>query len=233
MNQSKALTISIVLSLLMAGSNVLAWAVKPRQTMEQNISLEATVPLAFGDWRALSTGYQQMALAVAADGQRSEEQPYDQVVMRTYRNSEGEHVMLALAYAKQQQQELKIHRPEVCYKAQGYQAGAQQLVDIVQYNGPAIPGQRFFMTSDSRREAVSYWIRIGDGYPRSGTDARLTILQHGLHGQVPDAILVRVSSIVPSEAQAPAAYARQERFIAALVQAMPAAAARMLVVAAP
>ncbi|MFS2007340.1 exosortase-associated protein EpsI, B-type [Duganella sp. CT11-25] len=234
MKPSKALAMSIVISALMAGSSVAAWVVKPRHTMEQTTPLEDTVPLAFGDWKALASGYQQMALSVAADGQRSEEQPYDQVVMRTYRNSHGEHVMLALAYAKQQQQELKIHRPEICYKAQGYEATGHQELDLPQAgNAPGIPGQRFFMTSGNRRETVSYWIRIGSDYPRSGTGARLAILEHGLHGVVPDAVLVRVSSIVANADEAAPAYRRQERFLAELVQAMPAPAARLLVAAAP
>jgi EpsI family protein len=232
MKLAKPLALSIAIALLMAGSNVAAWVVKPRQTMEQSTSLEQYVPQAFGDWKLLPTGYQQMALSVAEDGQRSEEQPYDQVVMRTYRNSRGEHVMLALAYAKQQQQELKIHRPEICYKAQGYQATDHQLLDLKQADNSAIPAQRFFMTSGNRREAVSYWIRIGDDYPRSGTGARLSILEHGLHGQIPDAILVRVSSIVATADDADVAYLRQERFLADMVQAMPASAARLLVAAA-
>ncbi|MYM74150.1 EpsI family protein [Duganella sp. FT134W] len=233
MKLSKPLALSIVISVLMAGSSVVAWAVKPRHTMEQTTPLEANVPLEFGGWKALPTGYQQMALSVAPDGQRTEEQPYDQVVMRTYRNAEGAIVMLALAYAKQQQQELKIHRPEICYQAQGYHASSKVDLDIPQVSGPAIPAQRFFMSSSNRREAVSYWIRIGDDYPRSGTGARLSILEHGLHGKVPDAILVRVSTIVPGAEEAPAAYALQERFIADLVHAMPASAARLLVAAAP
>jgi len=234
MKLSKALAMSMVISALMAASSVAAWVVKPRQTMEQSTPLEDTVPQAFGDWKALASGYQQMALSVAADGQRSEEQPYDQVVMRTYRNSHGEHVMLALAYAKQQQQELKIHRPEICYKAQGYEATEHQELDLPQAgNAHGIPGQRFFMTSGNRRETVSYWIRIGSDYPRSGTGARLSILEHGLHGIVPDAILVRVSSIVAGADDTAAAYERQERFLAELVRAMPAPAARLLVAAAP
>lgn len=233
MKLTKPLVLSLVIAVLMAGSNLTAWAVKPRHTMEQTASLEQQVPLAFGEWKALPTGYQQMALSVAADGQRSEEQPYDQVVMRTYRNDHGEFVMLALAYAKQQQQEIKIHRPEICYQAQGYQAGPKQELDLPQVDGKGIPGQRFFMSSSSRREAVSYWIRVGNDYPRSGTGARLSILEHGLHGQIPDAILVRVSSIVATPEEAPAAYQRQERFLADLVHAMPASAARLLIAAAP
>jgi len=233
MKLAKPLVLSIVISLLMAGSNLTAWAVKPRQTMEQTTSLEDQVPLAFGQWKALQTGYQQMALSVAADGQRSEEQPYDQVVMRTYRNDQGEYVMLALAYAKQQQQELKIHRPEICYQAQGYQASEKQELDLPQVGGRGIPGQRFFMSSSNRKEAVSYWIRIGSDYPRSGVGARLSILKHGLHGQIPDAILVRVSSIVATSDEAGAAYQRQERFLADLVHATPASAARLIVAAVP
>jgi hypothetical protein len=117
---SKNMRLSALVCALMVASSAAAWIVAPRHLMAQSTSLEQTVPLKIGDWTALKEGVPQMALAVAPDGQRSEEQPYDEVVMRTYVNSHGEQVMVALAYAREQRQEVKIHRPEVCYQAQGY-----------------------------------------------------------------------------------------------------------------
>ncbi|MRX10982.1 EpsI family protein [Pseudoduganella sp. FT25W] len=215
---------------LMVAASVAAWAVQPRQLMAQMTSLEASVPARFGDWTQLRDGVPQMALSVAPDGQRSEEQPYDEVVMRTYVNSRGERVMLALAYAREQRQEVKIHRPEICYRAQGYRELDESPHDFPQLGAqPGIPGLRLLMDGSNRMEAVSYWIRVGAAYPRGGLDTRLAILKDGVAGVVPDAILVRASSILARQEDAAAAYERQERFLAELVHATRPEAARMLV----
>lgn len=227
---SRALRASIVVVMFMAASSVGAWVATPHQKMSQTTSLEKTVPSAFGDWVEQKNGMAQMSLSVSEDGRLTEDQPYDQVLMRTYRNSKGDSVMLALAYAREQRQEVKIHRPEVCYQAQGYKMLNEQPVEIAQSNNqPDIPGRRLLMNSGDRLEAVSYWVRIGDSYPRSGLGARMTILQTGLKGIVPDAILVRVSSIVNQPADSNTAYERQENFLAQLTQAMQPSDVTMLV----
>jgi EpsI family protein len=233
MSQSiRRLRLSVAVAALMAGSSMAAWVVQPRTLMAQSISLEQTVPATVGEWTMLRETVPQMALTVTPDGQRSEEQPYDEVVMRTYVNPKGERVMLALAYAREQRQEVKIHRPEVCYRAQGYRT-LEEMPAVLPQAGRArgIPGLRLLMSGSNRLEAVSYWIRVGPSYPRGGMDTRLTILKEGLAGVVPDAILVRVSSIVAQPDDAAGAYQRQERFLAELVQAMRPADAKMLVAA--
>jgi EpsI family protein len=226
------LRLSVVVAALMAASSVAAWVVQPRTLMAQSTSLEHTVPATFGEWTMLKDGVPQMALTVTPDGQRSEEQPYDEVVMRTYANRKGERVMLALAYAREQRQEVKIHRPEVCYKAQGYKPLEEVAADLpLAGHAGGIPGLRLLMSSNNRLEAVSYWIRVGPSYPRGGLDTRLTILKAGLGGVVPDAILVRASSILALPGEAAGAYERQERFLSDLVHAMRPADAKMLVAA--
>ncbi len=220
---------SIVVGMLMGLATVAAWVMTPRQLMAQMTSLEKTVPARFGDWTQMPSGQQQMALSIAANGERSEEQPYDEVVMRTYANSRGERVMLALAYAREQRQEVKIHRPEVCYRAQGYQQLDEQAVNFAVPRTSGVEGLRLFMQNSGRIEAVSYWIRVGDAYPRGGLDTRLSILKDGLAGKVPDAILVRTSTILTQSSEANTAFQRQERFLAELVQAMRPQDARMLI----
>jgi EpsI family protein len=226
----KNMRVGVLAGVLMTAASVAAWLAQPRQFMAQSASIDRNVPARFGDWRQLGEGVPQMALTVTPDGQRSEEQPYDEVVMRTYVNSQGERVMLALAYAREQRQEVKIHRPEVCYRAQGYSQLEEAGRDFAQVDGSDIPGLRLLMDSGNRLEAVSYWIRVGHAYPRGGLDTRIAILKDGLAGVVPDAILVRASSILAKPEEAASAYERQERFLAELVQATQPQAKRMLVV---
>src|SRR3981081_4614918 len=103
---------------------------------------------------------------------------YDQVLMRTYRRqSDGETVMLALAYGRRQAQEFKIHRPELCYYSQGYD---------VRFVGRSrvLLGPRFGVDSNlllarnrARYEPVTYWIRVGDRISLSAWETRWLIFK--------------------------------------------------------
>ena len=67
-----------------------AWALTPKFTPNpQTIDLAASVPTRFGDWRELQGVVTQAELSTAEDGGRSLEQPYDDVLMRTYVNKIG------------------------------------------------------------------------------------------------------------------------------------------------
>nr|WP_315401257.1 exosortase B [uncultured Duganella sp.] len=192
-------------------------------------SLEHDVPRAFGDWREVPGAAAQAHLSTGDEGQALSDQIYDQVVMRTYVNGAGARVMLALAYAKEQRQEVKLHLPEICYPAQGYKVIALTPAALEVGAGAALPGKQMLAAGGGRTEAVTYWTRVGDGYPQGGLAMRMQIFRDGLAGKVDDAILVRASSLIGADADAPAAYALQRQFLAALV----AASAGGALVAAP
>jgi EpsI family protein len=158
------------------------------------------------------------------------EKPYEATLMRTYVNGAGQRVMLALAYARRQSQDIRIHRPEVCYEAQGFQILAMQPADFRLGRGAdAITGVRILARNRDRFEAVSYWIRVGGQFPRGAFETRWNTFRQGLSGHIPDGLLVRVSSIDSSANGSEAAYQVQERFLADLVNALPPVAARLLV----
>ncbi|WP_338152852.1 exosortase B [Herbaspirillum aquaticum] len=183
-------------------------------------NMEALVPKRFAGWVEVPSPYLQVDLSVGEPGQTSNERPYDAVAMKTYRNAEGEQVMLALAYARQQRQEVKIHRPEICYEAQGFR---QLSHDLARFDLPGVAdveGDRFLMQNKNRIEAVSYWIHIGDAFPRGGLDTRMKLLRDGLEGKVPDGILVRASSLMNDPAEADEAYRLQEDFLRDFVAAL-------------
>lgn len=182
-------------------------------------SLERDVPLAFGDWKQVPTATAQAHLSTGDEGQALTDQIYDQVVMRTYVNGAGEQVMLALAYAKEQRQEVKLHLPEICYPAQGYKVISLTPAVLNVSGGAALPGKHMLASGGGRTEAVTYWTRVGDGYPQGGLAMRMQIFRDGLAGKVDDAILVRASSLVRDDAEAGAAYALQQQFLGALVAA--------------
>jgi EpsI family protein len=77
----------------------------------------------------------------------------------------------------------------------------------------------------ARTEPVTYWFTMGDQVVRSRLQRLRVQLAAGLAGRIPDGMLVRVSSI---SRDAGSAYAEQQRFVAALLAAMPAGAAARL-----
>jgi exosortase B len=182
--------------------------------------LAKTVPTQFGDWKEVTSTLAQADLATTDEGGTGDK-IYDDVLMRTYVNGKGDQIMLALAYARQQRQDVKIHLPEICYPAQGYKVIRRDAAQLaVLPDGGALPATQLLASGNNRLEAVSYWVRIGDGYPKGGMAMRVKIFQDGVGGRVDDGILVRASSLVRSETDASAAYALQQRFLADLVSAV-------------
>ncbi|NOU25201.1 MAG: EpsI family protein [Methylotenera sp.] len=190
--------------------------------------LENVVPKQLGEWKEKPSTYAQVSVNTYT--QAISDAIYDQVLMRTYQNSSGNQVMLALAYAGEQRQEIKIHQVEVCYPAQGFQLiSMQNHVFNIKGNPVPINGKRLIFKKGNKIEAVSYWIRLGNSFPMSGLQMRLKILREGLKGKIDDGVLVRVSTLIEDESEAPAAYELQEQFLADLLVGVVESAPRLLV----
>lgn len=219
--------------LAMVAAAALAIAATPRFAATAPApSLEATVPTAFGDWKAVTGNSVQVSVSQGVE--TSFEQPYDQTVLRTYVNSQGEQIMLALAWGERQRQDVKVHRPEVCYPAQGYVVRQLHPEAPIGVAGRAEPVPTMGMLAGrggkgGELEVVRYWIRIGTNYTGDGIRARWYILQEGLNGRVVDGVLVRVSQRIRSEEDAAAANVRMAQFLTELTQAVPPATLSMLV----
>ena len=199
-----------------------AHALAPKLTAAApSATLEQAVPERIGQWTLLPGAIAQANLATNDEGGSLTDQVYDEVVMRTYVNPEGVQLMLALATAKEQRQDVKLHLPEICYPAQGYKVvGLAPAALAVGHGGAVVPGKHMLARGNGRTEAVTYWTRVGDGYPNAGLAMRTKIFRDGLRGQVSDGVLVRASIAVRDPAEAPAAYAAQERFLRDLVGAV-------------
>ncbi|MGN7875787.1 exosortase C-terminal domain/associated protein EpsI [Roseateles sp. 22389] len=208
-----------------------AWLATPRlQALHGAPSLDATVPKAFGDWRALQDSVAQVDVSQGVE--TVQEQPYDQTVMRTYVNSRGDQIMLALAWGERQRQDVKVHRPEVCYPAQGYFVRRIGDGGPVSTAGRAEPVPTTQLLTEARGggyEAVRYWIRIGTQYGGDGMAARWYILNEGFQGRIPDGMLVRASQRLTSAEGAAQSQALMAGFLSELVAAVPAGTRTMLV----
>lgn len=203
---------------------------KPRLIeVDTAVVLEQAIPRQFGDWKERPNPYAQVRLTTG--NETSINQPYDQTVMRTYVNSQGKVVMLAIAWGRKQRQEVKVHRPDLCYVAQGYRVKGLTPVTFSSaiYSTSPVIGKRMLALSEHGGEAVSYWIRIGSLYSEDAVDTRLHIFKEGLGGRIPDGVLVRASQPVDGPEAATKAWPVLESFLQDLVASTPPEGRHLLV----
>jgi len=222
----KALTIAMVMG---AAALAAVLATPTLVSVEHAPSLEQTVPKVFGDWRELPSPFIQVGVSTGEE--TSIDQPYDQTVMRTYVNAQGQQVHLALAWGRRQRQEVKIHRPDLCYVAQGWRVLAlkSQTMSDIQHGPPQLTGKRMLTSVGGGYEAVSYWMRIGTLFSEDAFETRAHIFKQGLQGRIPDGILVRASMRVRTEADAAQGWEVSERFLSDLMKHLQPQTAALLV----
>jgi EpsI family protein len=176
------------------------------------VDIERSIPKTFGDWRIdenvvpINPSPTQKAVI---------EQIYDQTVGRTYVNSKGQRIMLSVAYGASQTREMRAHRQEVCYAAQGFQI-KDLTHEVIAISGSQIPVTRMVAVHQYRTEPVTYWFTMGDGIVRSYLDRQMAQLKYAFSGLIPDGYLFRVSSI---DNNPEIAYQRQIEFANELLQA--------------
>jgi len=210
-----------IAALGMAGAALAAPALAPQRVAEPGFDLERLVPARFGAW---TLDADVAPVAPTPDVQAKLDRLYGQVLSRTYVNAAGERMMLTVAYGGDQSDALKVHRQEVCYQAQGFEIHGLAHGTLAA-DGRAIPVTRMLAVRGERSEPVTYWFTMGDRVVLGRLERLRVQLAAGLHGRVPDGMLVRVSSL---SGDAPAAYAAQAAFVGALLGAVPAPSAARL-----
>ena len=193
----------------------LSFAIEPpKGGKADSVDLKKVVPQAFGEW-SLDP---QMALVVPSpDVEAGLARVYQQTLSRTYVNPKGERMMLSIAYTGDIDRQMDVHRPEFCYPAQGFDVVVKTQDGTVSTNVGQVPVKRLVASHGSRIEPITYWITVGDTTATKGWERKLVKLRYGLTGQIPEGMLVRVSSISPETATA---YQHQSEFIKGMLGAI-------------
>ena len=216
----KTLHLKAVLALLLmlaAFAGAQAWRPTARLAdTRPKVELETMFPKAFGDWRVDDRMPVQL---ISPDTQAMLNKIYNQTLSRTYINTQGDRIMLSVAYGGDQSDATRAHRPEVCYPAQGFQINSKQ-DGAVNLGNQSLRVRRLVSQLGNRIEPITYWITVGERITLSGTEQKLAQLSYSVRGVVPDGMLVRVSSI---DADAGKAYRAHEAFVADMARAVPVA----------
>ena len=201
--------VAVLASLAMALASWLGYWAQPTTRMADlhpRPPLGTSLPRQFGDWH---TEDQTLSVDLSPDVAEQVKTIYTEVADRTYVNSRGQRIMLTIAYGRDQSDGFKVHRPEVCYAAQGFTVSDPKDA-ILSVDGRQIPVKHVDTRLADRHEPVTYWMVIGDHPVSTATQHKLQQIRYALHGVIADGLLVRVSSLGQDTDEA---YAAQVAFV--------------------
>jgi len=200
--------------LFCSAAGVAAWR-QPRIKIDYlgKEKLEDLVPKTIGRWDFVTAS----GLVIPPEDD-FEKTLYSQVLTRVYSDNRGTPIMLLLAQSSSQTGFLQVHRPETCYSAGGYKIATLGTHDI-QVGSKVVKANLMEAESDSSTEHVIYWTRIGNMMPHSWREQKIDVAEQNLRGIVPDAILVRLSSVAPD---GDAARRQIDEFVRAMIESVPA-----------
>lgn len=213
---SSQLIRSLAVAGLMLGVGAVSVLAVPSNLLSSTrpaIALETAVPRSFDEW---TIDPSVVPIPPSPDQAAAISQIYDEVLSRTYVDPAGRRVMLSITYGSRQNQQMRAHRQEVCYRAQGFKV--TELVRLgLPVAGRSVPSARMVATSGSRVEPVTYWFTMGDYAAMSYLDRELVQLRYALQGLIPDGYLVRVSDLSADPARS---FETHLRFANALMEAL-------------
>lgn len=180
----------------------------------QKIELDRLFPKEFAGWVVDTRGPVQL---VSPDQQAVLNMIYNQTLSQTYVNTNGDRVMLSVAYGGDQSDGTRAHRPEICYPAQGFQVRGDSVTTLPVEGNPGLRARKLIAQQGARVEPITYWLVVGDRVALSGTEQKFAQLRFSLKGVIPDGMLVRVSTI---DSQVDHAYGVQSRFVKDLAKHM-------------
>lgn len=200
---------AVLASAAIVGAAGLAHVAVPRELMaisSESFDLQQVVPRQFGEW---TYDARIRLVEPAADGLAR--QIYSQEVGRGFRDREGNLVMLLVAYGPNQTARLQLHRPEICYVAEGFRVSTPTDASVTYREGTApLNLLRLTARRESRVEPISYWVRVGDDISNGVWSRQISRMKLTLRNKVADGALIRVSTIGVAENKS---YAVQDRFI--------------------
>lgn len=212
----KILVAGIMMGGLMLFSGAVAKLISPTIKIADTrpaVDLNRVIPLQFGDWEEDKA---QVSSVVNPTTEAALKEIYAQTLSRTYVNRSGERIMLSIAYGTDQSDNLSVHFPEGCYVGQGFGVTPTAFEKISTTFGE-IPAARLVANMYTRIEPVTYWIVVGDKVVTTSWDMKKVKLAYSLKGLIPDATLMRVSSITPDRA---AGYRLQQEFVDQMLKAL-------------
>lgn len=203
-----------------------AYALKPRRQttlMDGGKKLNEILPTSIEGWT--SRDVSDLVAPETPDSLAA--RLYGETVGRIYhQQSTGDQVIMLMAHGDVENNELQLHRPEVCYPAFGFAIAENTPVSLAFPKGVTVPCRRLIATSSEREETILYWTRLGEAFPTTVGEQRIERLRTAMHRYIPDGLLARFSVVGSDKARS---FAIMENFVPNLVMHVAANQRRALI----
>lgn len=154
----------------------------------EQASFSAAIPKRVAGWTSRKS--QEVVLPPQDDSNEL----YENLETRIYEGPGLPMIMLLIAFSSKQQNDIQVHRPEVCYPASGFPILWTRPTQI-SVAASSLAARELLADRGGLRERIVYWVRVGNTFPTSWAQQRMTMAMQNLQGAVPDGALFRVSAI--------------------------------------
>ncbi|MFZ6750064.1 exosortase-associated protein EpsI, B-type [Undibacterium sp. Ren11W] len=200
--------ILMVAMLLAAGLTVMLRPTASLADDRGRTDLEMMMPKVIGEWQEQPN---LSSVVINPEQKHMLETLYSDTLSRTYVNSEGYKIMLSIAYGKNQRDGMEMHKPDICYPAQGFEILNKDVVSFELGGGKKmIRANQMVTRNRDRMEPLMYWTLVGTQMFNSRLEKKYYEFTYAMRNKVADGMLVRVSSI---DADTTHAFDMQSRFV--------------------
>lgn len=124
---------------------------------------------------------------------------YSETFAATYRNADDRRVMLSIAYGRDQSDGHDVHKPDLCYPAQGFSIIDSHITDLELSSDYSINVKYLNTRKANRLEPLFYWTTIGNRIYQGKVGKKRAAFEYSLQNLIPDGLIVRVSTIGEDE----------------------------------
>lgn len=206
-----------ILALLCALTAAAAYHFTPHLMLAdlQPVKLETMIPEQFGEWRMVPVSGEIISSPEQDEFIKS---IYSQVLTRTYIDNAGNHIMLSIAYTRDQSDNsgTQSHKPEICYPAQGFSIRkSSQGAFNTDFGNISV--RQLITEHIDRVEPLSYWTMVGTVLVQGNLQTKLAQMSYGFRNIIADGMIFRISMV---DSDFVASYQTQQKFITALLRAL-------------
>lgn len=182
---------------LMILTSMIAFLLEPTELLANKsevMDLEKNIPSIFGNWYAIDD---EQAQIIEPERAAVINYLYSQTLSKTFVNKKtGMRVMLSVAYGKVQSDGKEVHKPEICYPAQGFTIEKLSKITLdIDGAKQHIHASQLIAKLGDRVEPVVYWTTLGTHSYNSRMQKKQLELNYALKNLIPDGLLFRVSMI--------------------------------------
>jgi EpsI family protein len=185
----------ILIALLMSTASIFAHTAKPTRLLADvspRTSLPEELPTKFKRWRKLEADGARVADPAQA---AVLDYLYSETLSANYVDGANRLAMLSIAYGRDQSDGHDVHKPDLCYPAQGFRVIEQRDLSVALDERRSIVVRYMTTRHGERVEPLIYWTTVGDFLYQSRLEKKLIGIRYSAANLVPDGMVVRVSTL--------------------------------------